>query len=321
MVIKVWCKQSERNGHQMESIVRGVEHDYEQICEVIGSLRGLYPFLKVSAIGKSVLGRKIFACEFCDRKNADSAPAVLFAGAFHGTERLTTLVLLRFIEQFCAAMNTNTSVAGMDTHRALCGRRLIIVPLANPDGCEIALRGSAGAGSMAGLVKRLSGGDFSSWNANARGVDINHNFNAGWEILHQMERDAGIYGPGPRQYGGPAPESEPETLALTKLCREQHIAQALAFHSQGEEIYWYYSENTPDRGKKLARIFAASSCYALEEPVGLASHGGFKDWFIEEFGRPGFTIEIGRGKNPLSPALLNPIYEKIEEMMMIAAAI
>ena len=96
------------------------------------------------------------------------------------------------------------------------------------------------------------------------------------------------------------------------------MRHVLAFHSQGEEICWRYGERTPARAEKMAQIFAASSGYSMEYPSGLASHGGFKDWFIDRFGRCGFTMEIGRGKNPLDPAELDTIYERIEEIMMLA---
>ena len=69
------------------------------------------------------------------------------------------------------------------------------------------------------MVTRLGGDIPGRWQANARGVDINHNFNAGWAALQLQERAAGIGGPSPRQWGGPAPESEPETRAMTELCR------------------------------------------------------------------------------------------------------
>ena len=48
-----------------------------------------------------------------------------------------------------------------------------------------------------------------------------------------------------------------------------------------------------------------------------ASHGGFKDWFIEEFHKPGFTIEVGKGKNPLDCRRLDEIYNRIEEMLVL----
>ena len=33
----------------------------------------------------------------------------------------------------------------------------------------------------------------------------------------------------------------------------------------------------------------------------------------------GFTVEIGKGKNPLDPALLDSVYGQLEEMMTLAA--
>ena len=192
------------------------------------------------------------------------------------------------------------------------------MPAVNPDGCEISIHGAGGAGHYAASVYRVSGGDYTHYSANARGVDINHNFDAGWEALHRLEQKAGIYGPAPRRYGGRRPESEPETRAITTLCRTQNILHALAFHAQGEVIYWDFGEQTPPKSRKLAEILASSSGYALEAPEGLAVGGGFKDWFIQNFSRPAFTIEIGRGKNPLPPETLPEIYSRLREMMMFA---
>ena len=73
------------------------------------------------------------------------------------------------------------------------------------------------------------------------------------------------------------------------------------------------------RGRMMAKIFAASSGYRLVENDGLASHGGFKDWFLSEFERPGFTFEIGRGENPLPLSSFERIYEKLEETLLLAA--
>ena len=62
---------------------------------------------------------------------------------------------------------------------------------------------------------------------------------------------------------------------------------------------------------------ATASGYALDTPVGIAVGGGFKDWFITEFNRPGFTVELGLGENPLSPSLADEIYRKVEKMLML----
>ena len=50
----------------------------------------------------------------------------------------------------------------------------------------------------------------------------------------------------------------------------------------------------------------------------MASHGGFKDWFIESFGRPGFTTEMGLGENPLPLSDLDAIYEKLAPALAAA---
>ena len=243
--------------------------------------------------------------------------AVLLCGAFHGSERLTATLLMMFAEHLCKSLSNDGFVSEIRARKALYDRRLVILPMVNPDGCDIVGEGSINCGGFKESVNRLSVGDFSHWNANVRGVDINHNFDAGWNILHTLEQKSNIYGPSPTRYGGPRPQSEPETAALVNLCEKIDFCHVAAFHSQGEIIYWGYGNNTPPKGKRMAALMSASSGYALEEPTEMASHGGFKDWFIEKYQRPGFTIEIGKGKNPLPPSGVEEIYSRLEELMML----
>lgn len=291
---------------------RNLVPDAQRVGRWVQHLRMRYPFVTVGIVGKSVLERPIWAVQLGERDR------VLFAGAFHGMEWLTASLLMRFTEELCDALDCGTQLSDIDIRRALLGRGLTVIPCVNPDGVEICLHGAQSAGELAESVLRMSGGDPSRWQANARGVDLNHNFDAGWYILRQLETEAGITAPGPTQFGGTAPESEPETQSLTALCRSEAFRHVLAFHSQGEEIYAQYGAQT--RGAALmTRILALTSGYRLVENAGLAAHGGFKDWFIHEFGRPGFTIEIGRGQNPLPLSDLDPIYARLREMMTLAA--
>ena len=156
------------------------------------------------------------------------------------------------------------------------------------------------------------------WNANARGVDLNHNFNAGWDLSKALEIEAGITAPAPRRFGGYAPQTEPEVNALVQLCLRRMPRTAVALHSQGEEIYYEYGEHTPERGEHLAKIFAAASGYTLVQNAGLASHAGFKDWTIEALGIPSFTFELGKGKNPLPLSDFESVYKSIEETLVLA---
>lgn len=297
----------------MATIVRHKEYDYNGYRKIMKDLTANFPFLKEEVIGKSVFGRDIVALKIESERKEYS----LYTAAIHGSERITATVLLKYIENLCDALKSGGKISGIDAKKALSGKGVIFVPLCNPDGCEISLKGELGCGPHAARIKRLCGSDFEHWNSNLRGVDLNHNFDAGWERLHELEQSLGYIGPGPTRYGGHRPESEPETIALTNLCRKNRIRVLYCFHSQGEVIYWDYNGIETVRGRKIAEIFAASSLYSIEVPIGIATGGGFKDWFIETFQRPGFTIELGKGKNPLPAESGQQIYSQVEEMMTI----
>ena len=298
-------------------ILHEIEPNYNTQTQMISALAKKYSFLKTAKIGESLAGREITALFVGNMGNP-----TLFAGGFHALEWLTVSVLLKFTQRLCDAAYCDDALCDVDVTKTLATRGVIIVPCVNPDGVEIALSGAESAGKYQSTVLDISKGDLSSWNANARGVDINHNFDAGWENLHEIERSQGIVAPSPRRYGGAHPESEPETRALTNLCRQHNIRKVMALHSQGEEIYWHFGDKTPRDSRAIGEILAKSSGYTLTAPdEDIASYGGFKDWFISEFARHGFTVEIGRGKNPLPISQLNSIYDKIEEMLMIFTVI
>ncbi len=266
-----------------------------------------HPCSKTFSIGKTVLGRKIPVLTI-----GKTTGSVLFVGATHGSEWLTALVLFRFFDELCTAFEHGGKLCGMDIAKGIEKRGISVIPVLNPDGTEINLRGKNGAFSSGNKIERIANGDFEHWNANARGVDINHNFGAGWDILRSMERKNGIFGPAPRQYGGPRAFSEPETRAVCGFCSTFDVKRLYSFHSQGEEIYWYYGARTPMISRDMAEEFALACGYKAAFPGGMASHGGLKDWYIERFGRPGFTVEIGLGKNPLPMSDFDAIYEKIK---------
>ena len=289
-------------------------YDYLSYRQWLEELCRKYTFLNAFTIGKSCLGRDIVALSI-----GKTNEYALITAAFHGSEYITSTVLMFFIEELCAALRTNGSLAGFDVRKALFGRGIIFVPCVNVDGCEIAMHGLSAAGQFASFVAKLAKNDYCHWNANARGVDINHNFDADWDALHEKEQQSGIFGPAPTRFGGFRAESEPETVALTKLCRSKRIRHAVALHSQGEVIYWSYGEKIPPRSVKMAEIMATSSGYELSSPEGLAVGGGFKDWFISEFNRPAFTVEMGLGSNPLPIDTALNIYTRLRELLMLVS--
>lgn len=281
--------------------------------EVIAELSSKYSFLQVKSIGESRCNRQITAISVGNPQNQ-----VLIVGGVHGSEWITSNLILLYIERLCSAIKKRHKVTPeMNTYVWYLRRAgVIFVPCLNPDGVEIALHGPKSCSKCEQLINKVYNKGI--WQANAAGVDINHNFPADWDDLHKLEIKNCINSPNNTRYGGKEPASEPETKAIMNLCYEKQFRHAIAFHSQGEEIYWGYKDNIPNGSERLAKAFSKSSGYTLSEPEGLAVGGGFKDWFILEFNRPGFTVEVGKGKNPLPISDLTDIYAKIHNMISLS---
>lgn len=269
--------------------------DYTAMQREIFRLKRQFPNLQVIVFGRSLLGRALYALRV-----GEGQRKILFAGAFHGMEHMTARLLLQYL---------------WEIGEAPLQCQLTVAPMINPDGVEIQQHGWKRAGRYAATVKGVSQGDTGRWQANARGVDLNHNFDAQWRDLRQREIEAGITGPAATRFGGYYPESEPESHALAQHCRREQFAMAVSFHTQGEEIYWDFGKQTPRQSYEMARAMAQASGYTVSAPEGLASGGGFKDWFITEFYRPAFTVEAGKGTNPLPDSDFAAIYEKLKPML------
>ncbi len=283
------------------------EFDVEKSKEYEHYLMSKYNTIRKFVIGKTVLSRDITAYTI------GKTGGVLLCGTFHSMERITGLMLYRFLDDVCEKMKNDEDFA-----KAVNKTGLTIVPIVNPDGVQISVHGTSTAGFLAEKVsERLLVSELTHtfWQANARGVDINHNFDAGFEQVKSNERKMGIVSPSPTRYGGEYPESENETKALCDLCRSYSYSLAVALHSQGREIYYDFSDNTPKESFGIASTMSKLSGYKVACPLGIAVGGGFKDWFIEYFRRPAFTIEVGKGKNPLPLSTVKKEYPKVSKML------
>lgn len=236
--------------------------------------------LSFFSLGTSHLGQNVF-CVKC----GTGPKNVLIIGGHHSLETIASEVLMEYLFR--------------SKKEWFDGVTLYAVPLLNPDGAEIA----------AGRIKPPAPFfEKSNWQANYRGVDLNHNYDAGFETAKQKVEAEGIKGPHFTKYGGEEPFSEPETKAIRNLCKKIPFDVAIAFHSQGEEIYYEYDGIVPKGTEKYLAAFQKKSHYKIAKPTGTACHGGFKDWFIKTFDKPAFTVEAGLGKNPLPHTLFPKVY-------------
>ena len=64
----------------------------------------------------------------------------------------------------------------------------------------------------------------------------------------------------------------------------------------------------PESAKIIGENFAKVSGYLLTEVPYNSSFAGYKDWFIQEYIRPGYTVEAGLGENLLPISQFNEIY-------------
>ncbi|ETT30209.1 peptidase M14 carboxypeptidase A [Paenibacillus sp. FSL R7-269] len=242
-------------------------------------------------IGHSVLGKPLRLLRI------GSGPRHLHVNAaLHANEWLTAPCLMRFIEEYAAAYESGKDWHGRqpaDWHRDWT---LWAVPMANPDGVELVQEGAMPDHPHYAQLMRWNSGrrSFRHWKANIRGVDLGDQFPAHWEEERARRQ---VPGPAPRDYSGLAPLSEPEAAALAALAERVPGDAAVSLHSQGAEIYWNYRGYEPPESKDWSVKLAAASGYRAVELTG--SDAGYKDWFIERFRKPGFTVELGVGKNPL----------------------
>lgn len=92
----------------------------------------------------------------------------------------------------------------------------------------------------------------------------------------------------------------------------------IAYHTQGRVIYWSFQNYQPPVAYQIAQIFARASGYTVATPPPEAVYAGYKDWFIQEYRRPGYTMEVGIGRNPIPISQFNTIYGENEEVMLLA---
>lgn len=296
-----------------------IDYTYEIMERDITGLVKRYPFIEVGVAGQSVLGRNLYYLKLGNGPNE-----VFYNGGIHSLEWLPVPVLMKWIENFALAYTEGRSIRGYNVRDIWNQSTIYIIPMINPDGIDLVLNGLQPDNPYYDELLQWNdtGRPFSQvWNANIRGVDLNHNYDALWFEYKELAEELGFGDPGPTRYPGPSPESEPETQAVVNFIKNHDFRLIIAYHSQGQVIYWNFEDLAPPEAREIGEMFAAVSGYALDETYGTASYSGMKDWFIQEYRKPGYTIETGKGVNPLPISQIPMIYDNNEEMLLLAAVV
>lgn len=278
-----------------------------------------YPFMRTELLTETAFGRKIRTLVIGRGKRK-----VIYSAAHHANEWITTPVLLKFAEEFAEAIQNGTSIFGIDAKTLSETATIYMVPMVDPDGVDL-VTGAIIAGEGQYEMARRMASYYPSipfpegWKANLLGVDLNLQYPAGWLRAREIKFSQGFTRPGPRDYVGRAPLTQKESSALAGYTEYIDPDLILAFHTQGKEIYWQFDGIEVPGARALGERLAAASGYTLTEPAEQSSYAGYKDWFIKTFRRPGYTIEVGSGVNPLPLRQFDEIYRDNLGILVTAA--
>ena len=281
----------------------------------IQQILAAYPFCRSEVLTSTAFQRPIRTLVI-----GNGPRKVIFSASHHANEWITSPVLLKFAEDLALGIQNGEELALQISNSAT----IYMVPMVDPDGVDLVV-GAIGPGDIQyDLAQRLAQ-DYPTipfpdgWKANLLGVDLNLNYPAGWLQAREIKFSQGFTTPGPRDYVGRSPLNQFETQALAGYTEYIDPALVLALHAQGEEIYWTFNDIFVPGAEELGRKMAQASGYTLATPPVNSSFAGYKDWFIQEFGRPGYTIEVGRGENPLPLSQFDAIYRATAPILRIAA--
>ena len=278
-----------------------------------------YPAVRREKLATTAFGRPIYGLTI-----GEGERQVFHSGAHHANEWITATLLLKFAGDYAEALETGGQIGGADARTLFERATIHIVPMVNPDGVDLVTGALVPGDEQYERARDLSRNYPNipfpeGWKANLNGVDLNLQYPAGWLMAREIKFSQGYTRPGPRDYVGRAPLTQIESQMLYDYTQRIDPDLVLAWHSQGQVIYWQYGGIEVPGARDLAERFAEASGYALEDTPFASSFAGYKDWFIQEYRRPGFTIEVGTGTNPLPIAQFDDIYRDTLPIFVIAA--
>lgn len=246
----------------------------------------MYPeFTELKRIGKSVEGRDIYALKLGKGKKE-----ILMDASVHAREHMSTNVLLEMLDTYSFQYLKNLTYEGFPSRSILNNVSIWFVPMMNPDGVTLVQSGANSVQNGA-LATKINNGstNFQAWKANVRGVDLNDNFDSGWEKITSTVNE-----PSPSGYRGPRVFSEPESQALRNFVLSRDFKGYYSYHTSGQIIYWFqFQKGTQaSRDLNLARKVSSLTGYQIVPPMYKLGSGASTDWFIETSKMPGLVIEI-----------------------------
>ena len=287
--------------------------------EAILEITRTYPFCRSELLTTTAFSRPVRTLVI-----GTGPRKVLYTAAHHANEWITALILLQFGEEFAAAIANGSEIFGQDARQLAEAATIYMVPMVDPDGVDLVVGAIDADSDQFRLAQQFSRNYPAipfpdGWKANLLGVDLNLQYPAGWLQAREIKFSQGFISPAPRDYVGRAPLDQFESRALAGYTEFLDPELVLAFHAQGKEIYWQFGETEIPGARELGEEFARVSGYTLTDAPYESGFAGYKDWFIQRFRKPGYTIEVGEGVNPLPLSQFPEIYRDVLGILVTAA--
>ena len=291
-----------------------------RLCEeTVLQLVETYPFLRSEVLTTTAFGRPVRTLVI-----GEGERKVLYSAAHHANEWITTPVILKFVEELAEAVSSGGTLYGIPAENIVKAATIYTVPMVDPDGVDL-VTGTIETGTLEYENARRLADNYPAipfpegWKANLLGVDLNLQYPAGWLQAREIKFSQGYTRPGPRDYVGRSPLSQRESIALAEYTEEIDPLLVLAYHTQGQVIYWQFRDYEVPGARELGEEFARLSGYELADTPYESSFAGYKDWFIQSWRRPGFTVECGAGESPLPLSQFDEIYRDNLGILVTAA--
>ena len=287
--------------------------------QMIRQIVSTYPFTRSEVLTSTAFQRPVRTLVI-----GNGPRKVIFSASHHANEWITSLVLLQFAEELAQAIQSAGQLGGVDANALAEQVTIYMVPMVDPDGVDL-VTGAIQPGNIQYDLARRLAQDYPAipfpdgWKANLLGVDLNLQYPAGWLQAREIKFSQGFTRPGPRDYVGRAPLNQLETQALAGYTEFIDPDLVLAYHSQGKEINWQFMDYQVPGAEALGQLMAEASGYTLAQTPYESGFAGYKDWFIQQFRKPGYTIEVGTGQNPLPLSQFDQIYRDNLPILLIAA--
>jgi hypothetical protein len=260
--------------------------DYGEMKAYMATLESLYPGIaRVMELGITEGGRAYQVMKISDNVMVDEdEPAIFFDFQHHSREVMTPEIARDLMDYLLSNYGSDPQVTDWVDRTEIW-----VLPIHNPDGSNHVF-----TVDDSWRKNRRNNGD-GSW-----GVDLNRNYDWRWGACNGSSGATSS-----QAYRGPAPESEPETVAITDLARQERPVIDLSYHTYGELVLYPYGctnaipsdrEAVENLGHQIARRLVSDSGSGTYEAgyswslLGVVD-GETKSWMLGELGTFSYTVE------------------------------